>query len=61
MEKKLPLILIIISIIFLVINLSELDFGNLKDNSYTGIISNILLITAMILLLITNNKKKDLI
>lgn len=61
MEKKIPLILIIISIIFLVINLSELDFGNLKDNSYTGIISNILLITAMILLLITNNKKKDLI
>jgi len=39
---------IIVSSILLIVNVSELDFDNLQNGSYTGIIGNILLILAMI-------------
>ena len=58
MKKKLPYILIIVSVILLTINISRLDFENLKDGTYAGIISNILLIAAMILVVI-DKKKRD--
>ena len=39
---------IIVSSILLIFNVSELDFNNLQNGSYTGIIGNILFILAMI-------------
>jgi hypothetical protein len=53
---KIAYFLIFASLILLVSNISELDFENLKENKYSGIISNILLIIAMILT-IYNAKK----
>jgi hypothetical protein len=48
----LPGILILASLVLLILNI-------LKDGSIYGIISNILLIIAMVLVLIANKKKKE--
>ena len=53
---KIAYFLIFASLILLVLNISELDFKNIKENKYSGIASNILLIIAMILT-IYNAKK----
>lgn len=55
---KIAYFLIFASLILLVLNISELDFENLKENKYPGIASNILLIIAMILT-IYNAKKNE--
>ena len=55
---KIAYFLIFASLILLVLNISELDFENLKKNKYSGIASNILLIIAMILT-IYNAKKNE--
>ena len=39
---------IVVSSILLIINISELDFNNLQEGPFTGIIGNVLLIAAMI-------------
>ncbi len=54
---KIAYFLIFASLILLVLNLLELDFENLKENKYSGIVSNILLIIAMTLTIY--NKKKN--
>lgn len=57
-QKKLAYILILLSTLLLILNISILDFENLKDNSYFGIISNLLLILAMILTIRGMNKQE---
>ncbi len=42
-------IFIIAGVIFLVINIYNLDFNNLQDGRFSGIVSNFLLILAMII------------
>jgi len=59
MKKKLPYILIIASVILLILDISRLNFKNLKDGTYAGIISSILLIIAMILVIIDNKKRGE--
>lgn len=54
---KIAYFLIFASLILLVLNILELDFKNLKENKYSGIVSNILLIIAMTLIIY--NKKKN--
>jgi hypothetical protein len=54
---KIAYFLIFASLILLVLNILELDFENLKENKYSGIVSNILLIIAMTLTIY--NKKKN--
>ena len=48
--KKINFIYFIIfaSIIIMVYNISELDFNNIKSGPFAGIVSNILLILAMV-------------
>jgi len=58
MKRKLPHILIFVSVILLIINVSRLDFENLRNGASYGIISNILLIIGMILVII-DKKKRD--
>jgi hypothetical protein len=47
-KPKLAYFLIIASSILLVVNVYRLDFNNLQNGSYGGIITNLLLIIAMI-------------
>jgi len=47
-RKKITYILIILSAILLIVNISNLNFKNLSENNYLGIVSNVLLILAMI-------------
>lgn len=49
-----PLVVILISLVLFVINLMELKNGN---NAIWGMVSNILLIIAMVLVMIGNKKK----
>nr|WP_297784327.1 hypothetical protein [uncultured Allomuricauda sp.] len=49
-----PLVLILISLVLLIINLMELKNGN---SGIWGMVSNILLIIAMVLVMIGNKKK----
>jgi hypothetical protein len=51
-------IVIIVGFMLLIWNISELDFDNLKKGPFSGIVSNILLIAAMIVS-IRNLKKKE--
>ena len=51
-------IVIIAGLILLVWNISELDFENLKKGPFSGIVSNVLLITTMIIS-IRSLKKKE--
>ena len=44
MNRNVAYFLIFASLIFLVLNLSDFNFGNLKENQYSGIASNLLLI-----------------
>jgi len=48
-KKILAVIVLIVGLILLGININHLDFDNLVDGKYAGIISNILLISAMII------------
>ena len=56
-RKKLAYLLIIASVILLVLNLCEFDFNNLKNNKYSGVVSNLLLILAMVFTIRDINKK----
>ncbi|WP_157663296.1 hypothetical protein [Polaribacter sp. SA4-12] len=50
--------IIISSIALMIYNISELDFNNLKKGPFAGIVSNVLLILAM-LITIRDIKKKE--
>lgn len=50
-------IVMIVGLILLIINISELDFSNLKNGPLFGIVSNVLLILAMLLSVRELNKK----
>jgi len=50
--------IIIAGIVLMIYNISELDFDNLKKGPFAGIVSNILLILAM-LLTMRDIKKKE--
>ena len=52
-------IVMIAGIILLIINISELDFSNLKNGPFSGIVSNLLLILAMIISVRDLNKKES--
>ncbi|WP_372641636.1 hypothetical protein [Ancylomarina sp.] len=61
MNKKYLIYLVILGGILLMgFNISELDFSNLQKGPFSGIISNVLLILAMIILLIDLNKNKEM-
>jgi hypothetical protein len=49
-------IVLIAGLILLIINISELDFSNLTNGPFYGIISNVLLILAMIISIRELNK-----
>ena len=49
---------LIASIVLMFFNIAELDFDNLKNGPFAGIVSNVLLIIAM-LLTIKDIKKKE--
>ena len=59
MTKKIlvAIVFLITGLILLVINLYNLDFDNLKEGKYAGIISNIVLMSAMIISLQHMRKK----
>lgn len=57
-RKILAVIALITGLILLGININNLDFDNLKEGKYAGIISNILLISAMIISLQHMRKKE---
>jgi hypothetical protein len=50
--------IIFASIVLMIYNISELDFDNLEKGPFAGIVSNVLLILAM-LFTIRNIKKKE--
>jgi|TARA_B110000305_G_C19444513_1_gene643956 hypothetical protein len=57
MKKKIiPYIIIIISFILFAVNVYQLDFNNLNQNSFYGIISNIFLIVLGIYLIYQSKK-----
>ena len=56
-RKVLAVIALITGLILLGININSLDFDNLKEGKYAGIISNILLVSAMIISLQHMRKK----
>lgn len=59
MTKKTGAYLVMIAgVILLIFNISELDFGNFKNGPFFGIISNVLLILAMVIS-INDLKKKE--
>jgi len=50
MTKKIGAYIVMIAgLILLIINILDLDFNNLKNGPYSGIVSNVLLILAMII------------
>ncbi len=59
--KKIYLIylVIIISIVLMIYNISELDFNNLKKGPFFGIVSNVLLILGMIFIMRDVKKKEN--
>jgi len=58
-KKNIILYLVILaSFILLILNINRLDFNDLSNGKYSGIISNILLIIAMTVV-IQENRKKD--
>jgi len=58
-RKNIAYFLILTSLILLVLNVTELNFENLKENRYSSIASNLLLILAMILTIKNTNKKEN--
>jgi hypothetical protein len=48
-KQKLAYLLIVGSIILLILNIYNLNFNNLQNGNYWGIVSNLLLIFGMIL------------
>ncbi len=52
-------ILMLVGLILLILNITELDFSNLQKESFFGIISNVLLILAMIVSVRDLNKKEE--
>jgi Ca2+/Na+ antiporter len=59
-RKIIAYFLIFASLILLILNITELNFDNLKENRYASIVSNLLLILAMIFNIRDINKKKNL-
>ena len=54
---KITYFIIIASIVLMIYNISELDFENIKKGPLAGIVSNVLLIIAMIFVLSDFKKK----
>ncbi len=52
-------IVMTVGLILLILNISELDFSNLKKGPFSGIVSNILLILAMIVSIRDLRKKES--
>ncbi|WP_407557859.1 hypothetical protein [Winogradskyella sp. 4-2091] len=52
-------LIIIAGLILLIMHISELDFDNLKKGPFSGIVSNILLILAMIITIRKDKAKKE--
>ena len=50
-------IVMIAGLILMILNIADLDFGDLKAGPFTGLVSNILLIVAMIISIRHMNKK----
>jgi hypothetical protein len=57
-RKKEAYFVIFASLILLVFNLYDFNFDNLKENHYSGIASNLLLILAMIVTIRELNKSQ---
>jgi len=57
-EMKKIYFIIFASIVLMIYNISELDFNNLEKGPFAGIVSNVLLILAM-LVTIRDLKKKE--
>jgi len=59
-KKDIVLYLVILaSVILLILNINRLDFNDLSNGKYSGIISNILLIIAMSFVIRENRKKNN--
>jgi hypothetical protein len=58
-KLKLAYLLLIVSIILLVINIYNLDFKNLQNGNYWGIVSNLLLMIGMIINIRDLNNRKE--
>lgn len=58
-RKKISYIVLISSFILLIINLLDFDYYDLKNNKYSMILSNILLIIAMTFNIKELNKNKN--
>jgi hypothetical protein len=58
-RKKISYIVLISSFILLIINLLDFDYYDLKNNKYSMILSNILLIIAMTFNIKQLNKNKN--
>lgn len=52
-------LIIVASIILMILNISGLDFNNIELGSFAGIISNLLLIIAMIITIRDLRKKEN--
>ena len=48
-KQKLAYLLLVASLILLIINIYSLDFDNLRNGNYWGIVSNLLLMFGMII------------
>ncbi|CAM3619191.1 hypothetical protein FSS13T_17710 [Flavobacterium saliperosum S13] len=57
-RKKIAYILIFISVVLLILNISALNFKASNNDKYLGIASNLLLILAMVFTIRNSNKKK---
>jgi hypothetical protein len=58
-KLKLAYLLLIVSIILLVINTYNLDFKNLQNGNYWGIVSNLLLMIGMIINIRDLNNREE--
>lgn len=58
-RKKIAYFVILASVVLLILNITELNFENLAENRYSGIVSNILLLLAMVLTIRDLNKNKQ--
>ena len=58
-SNNLRVCLLIVGVILVAINISQLDFDNLMNERYYGILSNLLLIAAMVVSIRYSLKQKD--
>lgn len=58
-RKKIAYFVILASVVLLILNITELNFENPAENRYSGIVSNLLLLFAMVLTIRDLNKNKQ--